>query len=119
AYPPAYPHAYPPDAGIRWLNRTPHWYCMPCADTGCGGVLSGARQSQCLLFLVADMLRCTRWSAVGQDATWSIFREQAAWRSANAGHLSLGQLKVMSASRMAARRFSAGMSRVVRTARTR
>ena len=50
-----------------------------------------------------------------------VFRDHgAAWRRANAGHVSLGQLKVMSApSRAAARQPSAAMSRAARTARTR
>ena len=45
-----------------------------------------------------------------------IFRGHgAAWRYANAGHVSLGQLKVMAAIEAAALRRSAAMSNVVRT----
>ena len=45
-----------------------------------------------------------------------IFRDHgAAWRKANAGHVSLGQMKVMSAIEHAARRRSAAMRRAART----
>ena len=48
-----------------------------------------------------------------------IFRDHgAAWRDANRGHVSLGQLKVMTAIETAARRRSAAMSRAVRRACT-
>jgi len=49
-----------------------------------------------------------------------IFRDHgAAWRAANAGHVSLAQLwRWRAPSRAAARRLSGDMSRAVRTART-
>jgi len=45
-----------------------------------------------------------------------IFRDHgAAWRRANAGHVSLGQMKVIVRSSVAARQRSAAMWRVART----